>query len=107
MRAEAGDRVVDVVDGEHDAMQAQRVGRRVLRLGAGRRGGGYLVSSSLPWPSGVRIIAMSLRTPSSPTVRSAQRPSTCPLPSSSMPSSVKNATAASMSSTTMATLSIR
>src|SRR5450755_5158061 len=57
----------------------------------------YLVSSSLLWPSGVRIIAMSLRTPSSPTVRSAQRPSTCPLPSSSMPSSVKNATAASRS----------
>src|SRR6266496_463414 len=37
--AQAGDGVVDVVDGEHDAMQAQRVGRRVLRLGAGRRGG--------------------------------------------------------------------
>src|SRR5208283_4932320 len=37
----------------------------------------YFVSSSLLWPSGVRIIAMSLRTPSSPTVRSAQRPSTC------------------------------
>jgi len=28
----------------------------------------YQVSSSLLWPSGVRIIAMSLRTPSSPTV---------------------------------------
>src|SRR6516162_6142891 len=67
----------------------------------------YLVSSSLLWPSGVRIIAMSLRTPSSPTVRSAHRPATCHLPSSSMPSSVKNATAASRSSTTMATLSIR
>src|SRR5260370_37909926 len=37
--AQAGDRVMDVVDGEHDAMQAQRVGRRVFRLGAGRRGG--------------------------------------------------------------------
>src|SRR5215510_12071807 len=36
---QAGDGVVDVVDGEHDAMQAQRVGRRVLRLGADRRGG--------------------------------------------------------------------
>src|SRR5215472_1745600 len=67
----------------------------------------YSVSSSLLWPSGVRIIAMSLRTPSSPTVRSAQRPSICALPSSSMPSSVKNATAASRSSTTMPTLSIR
>ena len=105
--AQAGDGVVDVVDGEHDAMQAQRIGRRVRRLGADRRGVWYFVSSSLLWPSGVRIIAMSLRTPSSPTVRSAQRPSTCPLPSSSMPSSVKNATAASRSSTTMATLSIR
>jgi hypothetical protein len=37
--AQAGDRVVDVVDGEHHAVQAQRVRRRVLRLGAGRRGG--------------------------------------------------------------------
>jgi hypothetical protein len=37
--AQAGDGVVDVVDGEHDAMQAQRVGRRVLRLGADRRRG--------------------------------------------------------------------
>jgi hypothetical protein len=26
--AQAGDGVIDVVDGEHDAMQAQRVGRR-------------------------------------------------------------------------------
>jgi hypothetical protein len=60
-------------------------------------GARYLVSSSLLWPSGVRIVAMSLRTPSSPTVRSAQRPSTCALPSSSMPSSVKNATTATLS----------
>jgi hypothetical protein len=30
---------MDVVDSEHDAMQAQRVGRRVLRPGADRRGG--------------------------------------------------------------------
>jgi hypothetical protein len=35
--AQAGKDVLDVFDGEHDAMQAQRVGRRVLRLGAGRR----------------------------------------------------------------------
>jgi hypothetical protein len=35
-----------------------------------------LVSSSRPWPSGVRIIAMSTRTSSSPTTRSTQRPST-------------------------------
>ena len=39
MGVQAGDGVVDVIDGEHDAMQAQRVGRRVLRLGAGRGGG--------------------------------------------------------------------
>jgi hypothetical protein len=37
--AQAGDGVLDVVDGEHDAMQAQRVRRRVLRPGAHRRGG--------------------------------------------------------------------
>jgi len=35
----AGYGVMDVVDSEHDAMQAQRVGRRVLRPGAVRRGG--------------------------------------------------------------------
>src|SRR5512140_1423855 len=37
--SQAGDGVVDVVDGEHDAMQARGVGRRVLRLGADGRGG--------------------------------------------------------------------
>src|SRR5467141_3246131 len=37
--AQAGDGVMDVVDREHDAMQAQRVGRRVLWPAAGRRGG--------------------------------------------------------------------
>lgn len=71
MGARTGDGVVDVVDGDHDAMQAQRVGRRVPRLGVGYRGVWYLVSSSLLWPSGVRIIAMSLRTPSSPILPSA------------------------------------
>jgi hypothetical protein len=30
---------MDVVDSEHDAMQAHRVGRQVLRVGAVRRGG--------------------------------------------------------------------
>ena len=30
---------MDVVDSEHDAMQAKRVGRRVPRLGVDRRGG--------------------------------------------------------------------
>src|SRR4029077_367048 len=67
----------------------------------------YFISSSLPWPSGVRISAMSLRMPSSPTARSAQSPSICASPSRSMPSSVKKAMAASRSSTTMPTLSMR
>ena len=39
MGAQAGEDVLDVVDGEHDTMQAQRVGRRVRRLGADRRRG--------------------------------------------------------------------
>src|SRR5499426_197747 len=66
-----------------------------------------LSSSSRPWPSGVRIIAISHRTFSSPTTRSTQRPSTGISPSNSIPSSTKNAFAASRSSTTMRTLSIR
>jgi hypothetical protein len=38
------------------------------------------ISSSWPWPSGVRMVATSTWTPSSPTTRSAQRPrpSSCP-----------------------------
>src|SRR5262249_44854569 len=56
---------------------------------------------------GVRIIAISHRTLSSPTIRSTQRPSTGISPSSSIPSSTKKAFAASRSSTTMRTLSIR
>jgi hypothetical protein len=39
-----------------------------------------LASSSRPWPSGVSIIAISARTPSSPTTRSTQPPSTSPSP---------------------------
>ena len=58
-------------------------------------------SSILPWPSGVRIMAIVARTPSSPTVWSTHGPSTVVSPSSSMPSSAKNALAASRSSTTM------
>ncbi len=37
--AQARDGIVDVVDCEHDAMQAKRVGRRALRCRAERRGG--------------------------------------------------------------------
>ena len=65
------------------------------------------VSSSLPWPSGVRIIAMSTRTPSMPLTRSTQAPATGISPSTSMPSSVKKAIAAGRSSTTTLTWSIR
>lgn len=78
-------------------------------LGAALRavGRSYFVSSSRPWPSGVRIIAISDLMSSRPTTRSAQRPSTDCRPSNPMPSSTKNAIAASRSSTTIATLSIR
>src|SRR5207248_2641941 len=58
-------------------------------------------SSSRPWPHVVSIIANATRTPSSPTTRSTQPPSTCPSPCSLSPSSPKNAVAASRSSTTM------
>ena len=37
MAAQAGDDVVDVVDGEHDATYTERVRRRVFRLGSDRR----------------------------------------------------------------------
>src|SRR5579863_6938898 len=65
------------------------------------------VSSSRPWPSGVRIMAMSTRTPSSALTQSTQRPSMGASPSNSMPSSTKNALAASSSSKTTLTWSIR
>ena len=65
------------------------------------------VNSSRPWPSGVRIIAMSTRMPVSPLRRSTAGPSSGASPSSSIPSSTKNAFAASRSSTTTLTWSIR
>src|SRR5207247_9867741 len=37
LAAQAGNDVVDVVDGEHDAAYAQRVRRRAFRLGSDRR----------------------------------------------------------------------
>src|SRR5262245_14316666 len=52
-------------------------------------------------------MAISTRMPRNPVTPSAQSPSTGARPSSSRPSSVKNSMAASMSSTTMPTLSIR
>ena len=66
-----------------------------------------LDSSSRLWPSGVRIMAMSARTLSSPMVRSTHGPSTVVSPSSFRPSSVKKAMAAARSSTTMPMLSSR
>ena len=65
------------------------------------------LTPSRPWPSGVSTIAYSTRTPSSPTTRSTHPPSTCPSPCSSSPSTTKNAVAASRSSTTMPTCSMR
>jgi hypothetical protein len=65
--AQAGDGVVDVVDGEHDPVQAQRARGGPCGPSPIAAGAWYCASSSLPWPSVVRIIAMSLRTPSSPT----------------------------------------
>src|SRR4051794_19657633 len=61
----------------------------------------YLASSTLPLPSGVRRIAISARTPSSPFMRSTEPPSTDASPSNSSPSAAKNAVAAARSSTTM------
>src|SRR5258708_38335669 len=58
--AQAPDGVVDVVDGEHDAMHAQRVMRRALRLSAGRRGGevlGKLQPAVAVWGSHHRDVA--------------------------------------------------
>ena len=106
--AQAGNDVVDVV------LTANMI-RRMPSVFAGALSGSALtaggvwnfVSSTRPWPSGVRITAMSARTSLSPTVLSTQGPSSCGSPSNSMPSSAKNALAASRSSTTMRTLSIR
>src|SRR3954447_15335160 len=64
-------------------------------------------SSIRPWPSGVSSIAISARTPSSPTTRSTERPSTDASPCGTSPSSTKNSVAAARSSTTMPTWSIR
>ena len=71
-------------------------------------GGAWNFDSSIrPWPSGVCSITISDRTPSSPTTRSTQPPSTGASPSDSSPSSTKNSVAAARSSTTMPTCSIR
>jgi hypothetical protein len=58
--AEALERLVDVVHGEHDAEVAESVHQRVAVIGD-RSGVRKRESSSRPWPSGVRIIAISTR----------------------------------------------
>jgi hypothetical protein len=75
--SQAGNDSVDILDGEWN-----------------------FVSSSRPLPSGVCIIAMSARTPSSRATRSTQRPSTVLAPCNTSPGSTKNSVAAARSSTT-------
>jgi hypothetical protein len=58
---QTGNDVLDAVDGEHDATYAQRVCRRVSGSALTAAGVRNFVSSGRPWPSGVRIIAMSAR----------------------------------------------
>ena len=95
---------IDVFDGEGDM---PGVFAAACRLPLRDDGAWYFVSSSRPWPSTVCIIAISARTPSRPTTRSTQRPSTGTSACSSSPSSRKNFVAAARSSTTMPTCSIR
>jgi hypothetical protein len=69
--------------------------------------GAWNLSSSIrDRPSGVRIMTISLRTPSIPTSRSTASPSTMARPSTSRPIAPKKSIAASRSSTTTRTLSI-
>ena len=67
--AQAGHGFVDVIAREHDS-EAQRVRRSHRGLGLDQMGLRNFVSSTRPWPSGVRIMAMSTWTPSSPLRRS-------------------------------------
>src|SRR5207245_2611996 len=73
--SQASEDGVDVVDCECEMADARGVRRRV-RVAARADGAWNLISSSRPWPSGVSIIAYSTRTPSRPTTRSTQPPST-------------------------------
>jgi hypothetical protein len=65
---------LDVVDGEHDAANAQRVRWYILRSGLIAFGVWNIANSIPPWPSGVRSIATSCRTSSIPITRSTQLP---------------------------------
>lgn len=60
-----------------------------------------IVSSSRPWPSGVRTITMSTSTLSSPLTRFTHGPRNGGLPSTAMPRVVEKAIAAGRSSTTL------
>jgi hypothetical protein len=88
VRTEPSKGVLDVVDGEHDAVKAQRLRRAISGLALIAFVVWYVDSSSRPGASAIRIIAISLRMSSSPTTLPAQLPSIGILPSSSMPSSV-------------------
>jgi hypothetical protein len=104
--SQAGNDGVDVLDGECDVADTG-VFAGACRLSPWFDGEWNFVSSSRPLPAGVCMIAMSARTPSSPTTRPTQRPSTGPSPYSTSPRSTKNSVAAARSSTTMPTCSIR
>src|SRR6266568_3286778 len=104
---QARDDSVDVFDGEHDATDAQRVHRRLHGPKPDRGGRVELVeldaTVAVRGPhqreGGANIVE--------PDQVSTEGPSTCVSPSSSRPSSMKKDLAASRSSTTMRTLSIR
>ena len=104
--AEPGQGFIEVVHGEHDAEVAEGVDRSVAVIG-NRRRREKAREFDLPWPSGIRIIAVSTRWSRSPVTRPDQSPSIMARPSSSRPSSTKKEIAASSDSTTMPTLSIR
>src|SRR5204863_9811415 len=97
---------VDVLDGEHDATDAQRVHRRVHGPKPDRVGCVELVQLNA-LPIGSPQHREAGRTSLSPISLPTKGPSTVVSPSSLRPSSMKNALAASRSSTTMRTLSIR
>jgi len=103
----AGKDILDVVDGKLMRPMPSVFAGAVLASTRAAFGVWNFDSSSRLCRSGVRIIAMSARTPSRPTTRSTQLPSTVVSPSSSRPRARKKATAAARSSTTIPTLSIR
>jgi hypothetical protein len=77
--AEPRNDIIDVFDGKHDATSSV-LGGALFGSALSAVGLRNFVSSTRRCPSGVRIIAMSDRTPSSPMRRSTERPSTCGSP---------------------------